>query len=153
MRVSTLCGLLAISLAAAVPAEAQFAIGVGGGVGAGSRGGEAKGTHGNAFVQIKPPILPGLRGDVLVVDAPDGVGKVSLAGSLVMSVTIPVITPYLIAGYGVYGIGEDSSRNGWNLGAGVKLSLGAAGGGRGLFAEYRRHQRIARDLVTVGLTF
>jgi hypothetical protein len=36
----------------------------------------------------------------------------------------------------------------WNFGAGVRATLGV-----GVYAEYRRHQRIARDLVTVGVVF
>jgi hypothetical protein len=149
MRVASICALVAIMALAARPARAQFTAGVGAGVGTGSRGGDAKATHGVGFLEFKLPVLPGVRADGYVVDAPSGVGKFSLAVSAVLSAPLPVIKPYLIAGWGKYGIDKSAtSQSGWNAGAGVRASFGV-----GVFAEYRRHQRIGRDLVTVGLTF
>jgi hypothetical protein len=141
--------LLSVLLGAVVslPAHAQLTIGAGAGAGAGNRGGSAKGTHAGMFLELKVPALPGIRGDVLAVDAPRGAGRLSVALGAVMAAPIPVVTPYVLGGWGTYGIG-DTSRGGWHVGAGIRARLGV-----GLYLEYRRHQRIARDLVTVGLIF
>jgi hypothetical protein len=140
--------LLVLGTLCASPAAAQLTLGAGLGGGVGSRGKNVSATHGTAFVEFKLPVLPGARVDAIVLDAPDGVGALALAANVVFSAPIPVIKPYLIAGWGSYGLGKGTSRGGWNAGVGVRMSLGI-----GVFGEYRRHQRIARDLFTVGLTF
>jgi hypothetical protein len=131
-------------------AQAQFTIGLGGGVGAGSRGGSESALHGAAFVQLKLPVIPGLRGEAMLidVDSPSNTGAFSLTLNGVVTAPIPLVTPYLIAGWGTYGVGRDGSRSGWNAGIGVRASLRF-----GVYAEFRRHQRISRDLLTVGVTF
>jgi hypothetical protein len=93
-------------------------------------------------------VLPGVRADAYAVNAPSGAGKFSLALNAVLSVPIPVVRPYLIGGWGQYGIDKSGSQSGWNIGAGIRASVG-----KGVFAEYRRHQRIGRDLLTLGITF
>lgn len=141
--------VVAAVFAVARPAQAQFTIGAGAGIGTGSRGGDAVGRHASAFVEVRVPLLTGVRADAMVLDAPTGTGKLSLALNAVMTLPIPVVTPYVLGGWGKYGMGSDSAaREGWNYGAGVRTSLGI-----GLFAEYRRHQRVARDLITIGVTF
>jgi hypothetical protein len=85
----------------------------------------------------------------MVMDAPAGSGPFSLALSVVMSLPIPVVKPYVLGGWGTYGIGKGESVSGWNFGAGVRVSVMRLG----VFAEARRHDKVGRDLVTVGLTF
>jgi hypothetical protein len=142
---------LAFALAAPVAAHAQLvSLGIGAGTGVGDRGGSSGGAHANLSLQVKAPVLPGIRGDAYLIDAPAGSGKVAASVSAVFSAPIPIITPYLIAGWGVYGIGGDSTRNGWNVGIGAKASVVV---GPALFLEVRRHDKMARDIVTVGVRF
>ncbi len=148
MRIISIAAVAAVISVAALPARAQVTFGVGAGVGTGSRGGTASGTHVVGLLEFKLPVLPGLRADGYLASAPAGVGKVSASLSAVWSAPIPVVTPYIIGGWGVYGVEKSSSQNGWNIGAGVRAKVG-----KGIFAEYRRHQRIARDLITFGIVF
>lgn len=138
-------GLVAVALAS--PAAAQLSFGVGGGTGIGS--GVASGKHGLAFLQVKLPILPGIRADAMYYDAPEHVGRTNINVNVVMSLPTPVITPYALAGLGKYYIGEGNSTTGWNAGVGVRAKLGI-----GVFAELRHHDKLFRkNLVTVGLAF
>lgn len=150
MRTASFVAALCVLVLAATPAHAQFSLGLGGGTGFGSRGGTAKGGHANVSLELKLPILPGVRGDAYFVDAPAGTGKFAAAVSGVISAPIPVVTPYLIAGWGTYGLGGSGTTSGWNIGAGVRASVVV---GPSVFAEVRRHQRVARDLITIGLRF
>jgi hypothetical protein len=71
----------------------------------------------------------------------------------VFSAPLPVATPYFIAGWGTYGLGGDgptSGTTGWNVGAGVRVSVPGA---PGFFGEIRRHERVSRDLITFGVRF
>ena len=149
MRLTRIYALVAAAtLLSAANVHAQITMGAGGGTGTGTRGGTTGGEHAAAFLEVKVPMFTGLRADAMFLDAPTGAGKWSFAVNAVLSAPIPIITPYALAGWGKYGVGDGTSRGGWNYGAGARLSLGVP-----LFIEYRRHQRIARDLVTVGLTF
>jgi hypothetical protein len=134
----------------AAPSRAQFTLGVGGGGGVGTRGGSESALHGIAFAEFKTPVLPlpGLRGDVMLIDPPSGSGPLSLSLNVVLSLPIPVVKPYVLGGWGSYGIGKGESASGWNVGVGVRVALGV-----GVFAEARRHDKIGRDLLTVGITF
>jgi hypothetical protein len=142
---------LAFAMIAPAAAHAQLvSLGLGAGTGVGNRGGSSGGAHANLSLEVKAPVLPGIRGDAYLIDAPEGSGKIAFSVSGVFSAPIPVITPYLIAGWGAYGIGGDSSRSGWNVGVGAKASVVV---GPALFLEVRRHDKMARDIVTVGLRF
>jgi hypothetical protein len=138
----------ALTFLGAEVAGAQLTMGAGGGTGTGSRGGDAPGGHAMAFLEVRVPMFTGVRADAMLHDAPGDGGKWSVAVSAVLSASIPVVTPYVLGGWGRYGMGDGASRGGWNYGAGARLSLGVP-----LFIEFRRHQRIARDLVTIGVTF
>jgi hypothetical protein len=143
--------LLAIALGTlmcAAPLKAQLTIGVGGGAGVGTRGGSESAAHGLGFVEFKLPVFPGIRGDVIAMDAPAGSGPLTLALSGVMSLPIPIVKPYVMAGWGKYGVGKGESESGWHFGAGVRVSVMKLG----VFAEGRR-QKFGRDLLTVGITF
>lgn len=146
----TRLALLAALTALPAVAQAQFSLGIGGGVGVGTRGGSSGGGHGNVSLELKLPVLPGIRGDAYLVDAPSGTGKFAVALSAVLAAPIPVITPYLIGGWGSYGLGGDRSTTGWNVGVGAKASVVV---GPAVFAEVRRHDKMARDILTVGIRF
>jgi hypothetical protein len=149
MRSTHLIPALCLLLAPIASASGQFSLGLGGGVGVGSRGGSSGGAHGNASLELKLPILPGIRGDLHAVES-SGDGKLAASVNAVIYAPIPVLSPYLIAGWGTYGLGGSSASTGWNLGVGAKASIVI---GPALFIEVRRHQHIARDLVTVGVRF
>jgi hypothetical protein len=85
----------------------------------------------------------------MVMDAPAGAGPLSLTLNVVLSLPIPVVKPYVLGGWGSYGIGKGGSVSGWNVGAGVRVSVARLG----VFAEARRHDKVGRDLVTLGVTF
>lgn len=131
----------------AVPASAQVTVGFGGGTGVGTRGGNASSTHEMGFVEFDLPIVPTIRADAVVANT-TGAGTISLVASGVYTLPIPGIKPYVIAGLGLYGLDGNGTRSGWSAGAGVRTALP---GGPGVFVEVRRHQRIARDLLTVGI--
>jgi hypothetical protein len=143
-----MAGLAIGGLLLASSLHAQFTAGVGAGGAFGTRGGSGSLVHGLAFAEFKVPVLPGVRADAMVMDTPSGVGPLSLALSVVWSAPIPVVKPYVLGGWGKYGIGKDGSVSGWNVGLGIRASLGV-----GIFVEARRHQKIGRDLITAGITF
>jgi hypothetical protein len=147
LRIAVLAALVAVPVSVA---HAQFTLGLGGGIGVGSRGGESGGGHGNVSLEFKLPVLPGIRADAYAVDDKASDGKFALAVSGVLTAPIPVVTPYLIAGWGSYGLGGDSTSTGWNVGLGVRAGLIV---GPKFFIEARRHDKISRDLVTVGIRF
>jgi hypothetical protein len=149
-RGAALMILLALCSVGFLPGAARaqlFTFGAGAGAGAGTRG-TGTFTHAAGFLQIKPPVLPGIRGELIALEGAGDHGPLAITVDAVLSPSIPVVSPYLIGGWGQYGVGKSSGQSGWNVGAGVRLALGI-----GVFAEYRRHQRIARDLFTIGVTF
>jgi hypothetical protein len=147
---STRFVVAALIALAPIGAQAQFlSFGIGGGTGIGSRGmnysTSGTGGHANVNLELKFPLLPGLRADGYFVDAPRGGVKVASALSAVISAPIPLVTPYLIVGGSQRG-----SKSSWNVGLGVKASAII---GPVIFAEVRRHDVLDRDIVTVGLKF
>ncbi len=130
--------------------EAQFSLGLGGGTGIGTHGASSGGGHGNLSLQLKLPILPGVRGDVYAFNVPTDSGRFAAAVSAVIAAPIPLVTPYLIAGLGQYGLGGSDPKTGWNAGIGVSASVVI---GPSVFVEVRRHQHVVRDLLTVGVRF
>lgn len=144
-----LSGAVLLAAFVTLPARAQVTAGIGGGGGIGSRGGNVSSAHAAGFVEVSLPILPALRAEAIDANT-SGEGTLSLVASGVFSVPVPLITPYVLAGWGLYGLDGNGARSGWSVGAGLRTALPA---GPGLFLEVRRHQRIARDLLTVGLRF
>ena len=103
-----------------------------------------------AAVQLDVPLLPlAVRADAMLVGWNSDAGPLSLSANLVLPLRLPVVTPYVIAGYGKYGVGSAQTMKGWNAGAGVRLGVGRVG----VFAEARRHEVYARDAYSFGLTF
>jgi hypothetical protein len=148
--------LVTVALALVVPgagAHAQlFAAGVGVGAGIGRRNATTASdshAHGLGWVQLGLPLFPlAVRGDALVIGKGSGGGPLALTVNAVGQFPLPIITPYVTAGWGRYGLGGDVQTRGWSAGVGVRAKLPLL---PGLFGEVRRHQRLGRDLVTVGL--
>jgi hypothetical protein len=144
----------ALVLAPAAAGAQLLSAGLGGGRGVGRRVGPDSGAtmpHAEAWAQLGVPVFPvSLRGDLLVTSRGTAGGPVAASISAVASLPVPVVTPYATVGWGTYGIGGDRKIRGWSAGAGVRAKLP---GVPGIFAEVRRHQRLGRDLATVGVVF
>ena len=146
--------LAALLVAAPAAARAQLlSAGVGGGPGIGRHNGPtAASSHGHllGWAQLGLPLLPvAVRGDALVIGKGTGGGPLALSVNAVGRLPLPVVTPYVTAGWGQYGIGGAARTRGWSTGVGVRVKLPLL---PGVFGEVRRHQRLGRDLATVGLT-
>jgi hypothetical protein len=155
-------------LAAAVPAvllltahaasaQGFLSLGVGAGTGVGRHDGptaEASHAHAQAYLQLGAPLLPvAVRGDALVMGNGTAGHLFSVAANAVVSLPIPIVTPYATLGWGTYGMGQSGggkSTTGWSAGVGARAKLPLI---PGIFAEVRRHQRLGRDLATVGVVF
>jgi len=155
----TLTTLLAISLLATgmapvvKPLAAQglvsVGVGAGGGVGDRNKDQSGSGTHGAAYVQFRVPVIPfALRADALLAKTAKDASALSLMADAVVIAPIPFVQPYVLAGYGKYGIGTDGSASGWNAGVGARVRTPWIA----VYAEARRHQRISRDLLTIGIS-
>jgi hypothetical protein len=145
--------ILSVVVAFATPAMAQaqfISFGLAAGTSVGSNAGNGGNTHANVSLEVKPPLLPGIRGEAFVIDAKSPDGKLAVVGNVVLSAPIPVVTPYLIGGWGTYGIGGDTSKQGFNFGVGARASVVV---GPAFYVEIRRHDPWARNLVTVGVQF
>jgi hypothetical protein len=147
-------GALALAVAAGeLRAQRLLSFNVGGGHSAVRRSaGDAGGSELNvvAAAQLDVPLLPlAVRADAMLVGWNSNAGPLSLSANLVLPLRLPVVTPYVIAGYGTYGVGSAQKMEGWNAGAGVRLGVGRVG----MFAEARRHRVYARDAYSFGLTF
>ena len=124
-------------------------VGVGGGVGGRNKDDSGSGMHGAAYVQARVPIIPfALRVDALLAKTTKDASALSLMGDAVFIAPIPYVQPYVLAGYGRYGIGKDGSVSGWNAGVGARVRTPWVA----IYAEARRHQRISRDLLTIGIS-
>jgi hypothetical protein len=150
MRAPRFAVVLAAVVAPLTAANAQFSLGLGGGTGIGTHGASSGGGHGNLSLQLKLPILPGVRADAYAFNVPTDSARFAAAVSAVIAAPIPLVTPYLIAGLGQYGLGGSNTQTGWNAGLGVSASVVV---GPSVFIEVRRHQHVVRDLVTVGVRF
>jgi len=146
-------GALALTSAAGeARAQRLLSFNVGGGHSAPRGTRDVGGNQLNALLaaQLDMPLLPlAIRGDALLVGWNSSAGPLSFTANVVLPLRLPVVTPYVIAGYGTYGVGSARKTEGWNAGAGVRLGVGRVG----VFAEARRHQVYARDAFSFGLTF
>ncbi|MGV3708216.1 MAG: outer membrane beta-barrel protein [Gemmatimonas sp.] len=124
-------------------------VGVGGGVGDRNKDASGRGTHGAAYVQFKVPIVPlAFRFDALLAKTADDKTSTSVMADLVYVLGLPFVQPYALVGHGHYGVGRDGSQNGWNAGVGVRVRTPVVA----LYGEARRHQRVGRDLLTIGIS-
>jgi hypothetical protein len=150
MRRLALSALISLFVFSYTPAQAQriFTFGVGAGAGVGKAGDDTDGGlgHGLGFIELKPPLFPfGARATGLLLGGAGDAGPFGATISALGSLPLPLIMPYTLAGWGRYGIGGDDSRDGWHVGVGVRVSR--------LFVEVQRHERLGRNLVTLGITF
>lgn len=126
--------------------------GVGGGVGDRNKNAadaSGNGLHGAVYAQFRIPVFPfALRADALFAKTARDASAMSLMGDAVFIAPIPFVQPYALAGYGRYGIGKDGSASGWNAGVGARVRTPWVA----IYAEARRHQRINRDLLTIGIS-
>ena len=109
------------------------------------------GTHRHIEVafEVTPPLVPvGVRAEGLWIDAGASGGSAAATINGVFTIKLPLIRPYVLAGWGKYGIGSSDPHTGANAGAGIRIQ----GGPLRLFGEARRHWPLSRDLVTVGLS-
>jgi hypothetical protein len=155
MRLRLLAPTAALALAPLAAGAQLVSAGVGGGKGVGRHvGPDSAASHAHlvGWVQLGVPLLPiAVRGDALLTGKTLGASPLALSASAVLSLPVPVVTPYATVGWGTYGIGGDAGRvRGWSAGAGVRAKLP---GLPGIFGEVRRHQHLGRDLATVGVVF
>jgi hypothetical protein len=144
-----------LALGAGTARAQLLSAGVGAGSGVGRHHGpegDASHTHALGWVQVGVPMFPiAVRGDALVSGKGTGGGPLALSANAVFQLPlIPMITPYATAGWGTYGIGGDARTKGWSAGLGVKARVP---GLPGFFGEVRRHERLGRDLATLGVMF
>lgn len=140
-----------VSLPATACAQGLVSVGagVGGGVGDRNKDISGSGAHAGAYVQLHVPVIPfALRFDALFTKLADSSTALALMGDAVVIAPIPFVQPYVLLGYGTYGVGKDASRSGWNAGVGARVRTPWVA----VYAEARRHQRISRDLLTIGIS-
>jgi len=124
-------------------------VGIGGAVGDRHKDLAEHGRHGAAYVQLRVPVFPiALRIDALLKKNPSDQFTTALLADAVYVLPIPFVQPYALAGYGKYGVGKDGEISGWNAGVGMRIRTPVAA----IYAEARRHQRLNRDLLTVGIS-
>lgn len=150
---AALIAVLAVQLIATPPMHAQglvsVGVGVGGGVGDRNKDESGSGVHGAGYVQLHVPVIPiALRGDLLVAKTVNNGNALAVMADAVYLAPIPVVSPYALAGYGSYGVGKDGTTKGWNAGVGVRVRTPVIA----FYVEGRRHQRISRDLLTIGIS-
>ncbi len=105
--------------------------------------------HVTASAEVKPPLTPfGIRTDLMWIDAANGKGIVAATVNGVVAVRLPLVRPYVVAGWGRYGIGDSVSNDGFNAGAGMRVQAGPLR----VFAEVRRHWHMSEDLATFGFS-
>ena len=102
-----------------------------------------------AAVQLDVPLLPiAFRAEGMVSASNFRNAPRSLIANAVIPLRLPGVQPYLIAGYGAYSYGKPTEVRGYNYGAGARFGLGHTG----FFGEVRRHDKLKKSLVTVGIT-
>jgi hypothetical protein len=136
----------AIVAIVATPGIGSAQVGIGAGGGWGLNGAASRGAHGMAFVELDLPVLPSIRGDVFLLTSAGDRGPAAVNLNLILQAPIPSLTPYVIGGWGAYGLGRDASAEGWNVGVGIR-----AAALRGLFVEARQHGPLDRAVLTIGI--
>lgn len=105
--------------------------------------------HVAAALEVTPPLVPlGVRADGMWIDTGGSGGTAAASLNGVFTIKLPIVRPYILAGWGQYGIGASAPRTGANAGAGIRIHAGPLR----VFGEARRHWPLSRDLVTVGLS-
>lgn len=140
---------LALVLAAPLQAQSGLSLWLGAGRATDGEGFAIKNGHMYGGLQLGLPLLPfALRGEALVAGSKITSNSTSFLGSAVVQLKLPIVQPYAIAGYGMYGRGAADEERGLHFGAGLRVGVSRLG----LFAEVRRHDPIRKTLATVGIT-
>lgn len=149
--------LVALLLAVApgrADAQGRVTVGVAGGGSIGRGAGPGLGGR-DYHALLAAAVAPGrspvaVRLDALLVGWSSHAGPLSLTANAVLPRRpAAALTPYVIGGWGVYGLGSVRRATGWNAGLGLRARAGRAT----LFGEARRHGPYTRDAVSVGLAF
>ena len=141
----------ALAIPASAGAQGLLSAGVGVGTALGDRHKDLgeNGRHAAAYVQLHGPIFPiGVRVDAMLHKNAFDQYSTNLLADVVYVLAIPLVQPYALLGVGKYGIGRSGDASGWNGGVGVRVRTPAIA----FYAEARRHQRISRDLLTIGIS-
>ncbi len=151
MRRLLLVGCVVGTFTASHAASAQAGISLGAAVGSTWSGGSFQfddERHGLVYLRLGVPLMPyGARGEFLVYDAAGQDYDSAVIASGILSLSMPLIQPYAMVGYGRYGM-RSTDDDGVSFGAGVRI-----GGRRGVFIEGRRHEPIDRSLFSIGIAF
>lgn len=100
--------------------------------------------------QLGLPLVPiAFRVDALHWGTSFDSKHLSLLGSGVLQIRLPLLQLYGVGGWGRYALTDTTTITGWQAGAGIRLGQGRFG----LFGEVRRLDPVARTLTTLGLTF
>ena len=138
--------ILLLLIAVAGAAHAQGGVSVW--LGAGNLGDESHEAYGAA--QLDAPLIPvAPRAELLWVSPFGGDQSAAAILSGVYELGLPGISPYLIAGWGWYGLGEVDTDQGVSVGAGIRLGPPNLG----VFGQIRRHQSLDETALSVGVTF
>lgn len=101
-------------------------------------------------IEVGFPVIPfAVRGDALLFGGKYDPDALSYNLNAVLLPRFPVVRPYGIVGRGSYAKTLSSRTDGWNYGAGVRVTFGRLGA----FAEYRRHAPAGRSVTAVGVMF
>ena len=102
-----------------------------------------------AGLQLDLPMLPiAIRAEGMTSASGFRKAPRTFIANAVVPLRLPGIQPYAIAGYGAYSYGKPSEVRGYNYGAGVRFGLGRTG----IFGEVRRHEKLHKNVATVGIT-
>lgn len=103
-----------------------------------------------AGAQLGLPLIPiALRAEALHWGTSFDTNHLSLMGTGVIQIRLPLLQLYGLAGWGKFAETDSTTLTGWHAGAGLRLGQGRFG----LFGEVRRVDPIARTVTTLGLTF
>lgn len=102
-----------------------------------------------AGLQLDLPLLPvAIRAEGMTAASGFRKAPRTFIANAVVPLRLPGIQPYAIAGYGAYSYGKPSEVRGYNYGAGVRFGLGRTG----IFGEVRRHEKLHKNVATLGIT-
>jgi hypothetical protein len=103
-----------------------------------------------AGAQLGLPLIPiALRAEALQWGTSFDSNHLSLLGSGVIQIRLPLLQIYGLAGWGRFAETDSTTISGWQAGAGIRLGQGRFG----LFGEVRRLDPVSRTVTTLGLTF
>ncbi len=100
--------------------------------------------------QLGLPLVPiAFRVDALHWGTKFDSDHISLLGSGVIQIRLPLLQVYGLAGWGKFAESDSSTVTGWQAGGGIRLGQGRLG----LFGEVRRLDPVARTVTRLVFTF